>query len=201
MQGAARQAGAVARAAVPQVAVEDDHRAGRGDELHLVWVGGGRIGHRVARRHAEPVRAGHHPGSAVVGGEIVQEPDRVAYLVLTGRDRPAPVGVQCLMALAGQGGAEVERGELEPAQHMGDARQYPRVTRGYWRASPMCWAGSSSPRSTSAPPCPARAIRHCTPTGAGRSRPVSTRYATRSGSWTISPPTTALPGWCPARTG
>ena len=47
---------------------------------------------------------------------------------------------------------------------------------------------------------PGRAIRACTPTGPARCRPAATRSATRSGCWMISPPSTAPPGWCRART-
>ena len=71
---------------------------------------------------------------------------------------------------------------------------------GCWPALPMCWASSSSPRSTAAPRCRGRAIRACTPTGASLCRPAATRYATRSGCSTISPPVTAPPEWCQVRT-
>jgi hypothetical protein len=43
VRGAARPVGAVLGAAVPQVAVEDDDRAGRAGDQHLIGVRGGRI--------------------------------------------------------------------------------------------------------------------------------------------------------------
>jgi hypothetical protein len=52
---------------------------------------------------------------------------RVADLVAGGRDRPAEVDVQRLAAVAGPRGPEVERGEPEAAQHVGDAGQHPGV--------------------------------------------------------------------------
>ena len=127
VQRAAGPVAAVQGAAVPQVAVEDDDGAGRRDELDLIGMSGGRVGQRLTRGAAGPVRAGHHPGGAVAGGEVVEQPDRVADLVAIGRDRAAVVGVQRLVAVAGPRGPEVERGELEVAQHVGDAGQHPGV--------------------------------------------------------------------------
>ncbi len=128
--GVQRTAGPVAAvqgAAVPQVAIEDDDGAGRRDELDFVGMSGGGIGERLAGGPAVPVGAGYHPSGAVVGGEVVEQPDRVADLVVLGRDRTAPVGVHRLAAVAGQRGPEVKRGELEVAKHVGDAGQHPGV--------------------------------------------------------------------------
>ena len=44
-------------------------------------------------------------------------------------------------------------------------------TRGCWPPSPTCSATSSSPRSTAAPPFPARACRRCTPRAGRRLGP------------------------------
>jgi hypothetical protein len=62
VQGAARLAGVVLGAAVPQMTVEDHDGAGRGDEPDLAGVGGGRIGQRLTGRLAATVGPRHGPG-------------------------------------------------------------------------------------------------------------------------------------------
>ena len=101
--------------------------AAKGVATNLVGVRGGWVRQCQARHVPGPVRAGHDTGGAVVGGEVVQQPDRVADLVRAGLDGPAPVGMQVLMALAGQRGPEVQRGELKVAQHVVHAGQQPGI--------------------------------------------------------------------------
>lgn len=79
-----RLVGSVPGAAVPEVAVEDDDVACAAGELELVAVGCRGVGHLVGGEGAAAVGAGDDAGRAVLGGEVVEEPDRVADLVPPG---------------------------------------------------------------------------------------------------------------------
>jgi hypothetical protein len=61
--------GGVQRAAVPDVRVEDHHRAGRREQLDLVWVRRLGIEQFVARGLAAAVGSGDHARSAIVLGK------------------------------------------------------------------------------------------------------------------------------------
>jgi len=69
VQRAAGMIGGVQRAAVPDVRVEDHHRAGRREQLDLVWVRRLGIEQFVARGLAAAVGSGDHARSAIVLGK------------------------------------------------------------------------------------------------------------------------------------
>ena len=104
-EGVAVAVAGVGTAAVPALAVEDNHRAGRGDGLHLVLDRESLRG----RGEAALVRAGHHAGAADRGAEVVEHPHRIhhhrrVHVEHIGGD----VAVQVLEAVAGADDARVE---------------------------------------------------------------------------------------------
>lgn len=113
--------GLVEGAAVPGVAVEDDDGAGGGEEEAFVGVSRFWVSAVVAGELGREVGARHRPGGSVIRSEVVEEPDGVADLVIAGGFEAAPVGVEGLEALAGEGEAGVQGGELEVAfEDVGD---------------------------------------------------------------------------------
>ena len=86
------------------------------------------IGHDLGRHLAAEVGAGHETGSPILPSEWIEQPGRVADVVVARIDPPEPVDVQRLPPLAGKRVAAVEGGELEAAsQHVAHRRQHPGV--------------------------------------------------------------------------
>ena len=117
-------AGAVEGSSVPGVAIEDHHCPGRRDQHLLAGVGIGGVLHLIAGGLAAIVGARDNSSGSIVERKIIQQPDRVADKERTGLRGPAPVRVEVLEPLAREGGAVVERRELQIAlQDMGDPCQ------------------------------------------------------------------------------
>src|SRR5690606_40813488 len=53
-----------------------------------------RIVHCLLRRLAPPLRTGHDASRAIFGGEIIQQPDRIAHVIIVWLYRAFPVTVQ-----------------------------------------------------------------------------------------------------------
>src|SRR6266545_8162445 len=99
MQRTPLRRGPVQGTAMPEMTVKDDHCAGRCQQRCLVRMRCGRVWHLVLRQRAAQMRARHHARWAVLRGEVVEQPDRVAHPKLTSGNGLTPVGVEYLMAL------------------------------------------------------------------------------------------------------
>ena len=97
-EGVAVAVAGIGTAAVPALAVEDNHRPGRGCRLHLV------LDHKSLRGRGEAalVRAGHHAGAADFGAKVVEHPHGVHHHRRVHVEHiDGDVAVQVLVAVAG----------------------------------------------------------------------------------------------------
>src|ERR1700712_1554474 len=99
MYCAAWPVAAVHGSTVPEMTVEDHHRASRGEELNFVWMRCHRVDKNIRRNLAAAMGTRDDAGSAVLGSEVIQQPNRVADLVPVGAYAFAPVSVQALKPL------------------------------------------------------------------------------------------------------
>src|SRR4029079_9741127 len=87
----------VCEAAVPDVGVEDEDVAGAGGQDLLLGMAGGWIPQRLGGQAAGAVGAGDHAEGAVLGGDVVEHPQRVADPGAALVGEGAAVGVQGLV--------------------------------------------------------------------------------------------------------
>ena len=112
-----------ARAAVQQVRVEQQHRAGLAEDQLLLGMTAFWLLHRFRQRVGHLVAAGNHAGRAVGGCEIVEEPQRCHHLERVGPGA-RPISVQRLLAVPRRRVAADHSGEAEgPAQDVMHCRQ------------------------------------------------------------------------------
>ena len=105
--------GVVRRSAVPRMAIHDDDIARLRLQNDLIWVSEGRISQFIRWRVGSVMRAGNEPSRAIVRSEIIQQPERVADLIVSGNFKSAPIRMKTLMSLSGKGVARVQRRQLE----------------------------------------------------------------------------------------